>query len=55
MKKYNVAVAGALGLVGSTMIQVLEQYDFPVNELRVLPLSHLLSVTRINMRKERFV
>lgn len=36
MKKYNVAVAGALGLVGSTMIQILEQYDFPVNELRVL-------------------
>lgn len=36
MKKYNVAIAGALGLVGTTMLQILEEYDFPVNELRVL-------------------
>jgi aspartate-semialdehyde dehydrogenase len=36
MKTYNVAVAGALGLVGSTMVQILEEYDFPVNELRLL-------------------
>jgi aspartate-semialdehyde dehydrogenase len=36
MKTYNVAVAGALGLVGSTMIKILDEYDFPVNELRAL-------------------
>ena len=36
MKKYNVAVVGALGLVGTTMVQILEEYDFPVNELKVL-------------------
>jgi aspartate-semialdehyde dehydrogenase len=36
MKTYNVAVAGALGLVGTTMIQIMEEYGFPVNELRVL-------------------
>lgn len=36
MKSYNVAVAGALGLVGSTMVQILEEYDFPVNQLRLL-------------------
>jgi aspartate-semialdehyde dehydrogenase len=36
MEKYNVAVAGALGLVGTTMTQILEEYDFPVNELRLL-------------------
>ena len=36
MKSYNVAVAGALGLVGTTMVQILEEYKFPVGELRVL-------------------
>jgi len=30
---YNVAVAGATGLVGRTMIKVLEELDFPVKEL----------------------
>lgn len=36
MRTYNVAVAGALGLVGTTMIQILEEYGFPVGELRLL-------------------
>lgn len=36
MKQYNVAVAGALGLVGSTMVRILEEYGFPVDELRLL-------------------
>lgn len=36
MKQYNVAVAGALGLVGSTMVRILEEYGFPVAELRLL-------------------
>ena len=36
MNSYNVAVAGALGLVGTTMVRILEEYDFPVRELRLL-------------------
>ena len=36
MRTYNVAVAGALGLVGTTMVRILEEYGFPVNELRLL-------------------
>ena len=36
MKSYNVAVAGATGLVGRKMIQVLEEHKFPVNEFRPL-------------------
>jgi aspartate-semialdehyde dehydrogenase len=36
MKTYNVAVAGAMGLVGTTMVQILEEYNFPVGELRLL-------------------
>lgn len=33
MKKYNVAVVGALGAVGQEMIKTLEQRNFPVNKL----------------------
>jgi aspartate-semialdehyde dehydrogenase len=33
MKKYNVAVVGATGLVGQKMIEVLEERNFPVNNL----------------------
>lgn len=35
MKKYNVAVVGATGLVGSTFLKVLAEYKFPINELTV--------------------
>ncbi len=33
MKKYNVAVAGATGAVGDAMLKILEQRDFPVDQL----------------------
>ena len=33
MKKYNVAVVGATGLVGRTFLKVLEEYNFPINNL----------------------
>ena len=36
MKAYNVAVVGATGAVGNEMISILEQREFPVNELRLL-------------------
>jgi aspartate-semialdehyde dehydrogenase len=36
MKKYNVAVVGALGAVGQEMIKTLEQRNFPVNVLKPL-------------------
>ncbi|MCP4177001.1 MAG: aspartate-semialdehyde dehydrogenase [bacterium] len=35
-KKYNVAIAGATGAVGVEMMKVLEQNDFPVNNLKLL-------------------
>jgi aspartate-semialdehyde dehydrogenase len=35
-KTFNVAVAGATGAVGQTMIKVLEERDFPVREIRFL-------------------
>ena len=36
MKKYNVAIVGATGLVGSTFLKVLAEYNFPVKNLRLL-------------------
>ena len=36
MKKYNVAIVGATGLVGQEMMRTLEQRKFPVNKIRLL-------------------
>ena len=36
MKKYNVAIVGATGVVGTQMIKVLEKRKFPIGELRLL-------------------
>ncbi len=33
MKNYNVAVVGATGLVGSTFLKVLKEYNFPIKNL----------------------
>jgi aspartate-semialdehyde dehydrogenase len=36
MKSYNVAILGTTGAVGQTMIKVLEERNFPVNEIKFL-------------------
>ena len=36
MKHYNIAILGATGAVGQTMLRVLEERNFPVNEIRLL-------------------
>ncbi|MGO1469165.1 MAG: aspartate-semialdehyde dehydrogenase [Tissierella sp.] len=36
MKKYNLAVLGATGLVGSTMVKILEERKFPVENIYFL-------------------
>lgn len=35
MKKYNIAIIGATGLVGSMFIKLLEEYNIPINELKL--------------------
>jgi aspartate-semialdehyde dehydrogenase len=40
MKTHNVAVVGATGLVGRTMVRVLEERKFPVNQLVLLASEH---------------
>ncbi|MBT8141851.1 MAG: aspartate-semialdehyde dehydrogenase [Gammaproteobacteria bacterium] len=34
--KYNLAILGATGLVGETIMEILQQRDFPVNDLSLL-------------------
>ena len=36
MKKYNIAVVGATGLVGRTILRVLEEKKFPINNIYLL-------------------
>ena len=36
MKKFNVGILGATGAVGREMLKVLGEYNFPLNELRLL-------------------
>ena len=36
MKKYNVAVVGATGLVGQEMMRTLERRKFPVKNIKLL-------------------
>ena len=35
-KKYNVAVVGATGMVGRTMLSILEERNFPVDKVYAL-------------------
>ncbi|WP_457622998.1 aspartate-semialdehyde dehydrogenase [Persephonella sp.] len=36
MKYYNIAILGATGAVGQTMLKVLEEREFPIDEIRLL-------------------
>lgn len=36
MKKYNIGIVGATGVVGETMLQILEERNFPVNQLKLI-------------------
>jgi aspartate-semialdehyde dehydrogenase len=52
-KQFNVAVVGATGLVGETMIEVLEQRDFPV--ARLYPLASARSAGEtLRFRKREY-
>lgn len=36
MKEYNIAVVGATGAVGTAMLEVLKEYDLPINKLKLI-------------------
>lgn len=51
--KFNVAVVGATGAVGEELFRVMEELDFPINEL--LPLASAKSVgTNINFKGKEY-
>lgn len=45
-KKYNVAIVGATGAVGETMLSILEERDFPIAELALLASSRSVGQTK---------
>lgn len=47
MKKYNVAIVGATGMVGQSLVQVLQERNFPLGELKLLA-----SARSVNMAVE---
>lgn len=52
MKKYNVAIVGATGMVGQSLVQVLQERNFPVGELKLLASSRSVNLTVEVMGKE---
>ncbi|MFT5134227.1 MAG: aspartate-semialdehyde dehydrogenase, partial [Gammaproteobacteria bacterium] len=53
-KKMNIAVVGATGAVGGTMLSILEQRDFPVNDIHAVASSRSAGKT-IGFRGEELV
>lgn len=53
-EKYNVAVVGATGAVGNEMISILEERDFPVNQLKLLA-SPRGAGTRLSFKGKEYV
>ncbi|MBS3947007.1 MAG: aspartate-semialdehyde dehydrogenase [Dethiobacter sp.] len=45
MKKYNVAIVGATGMVGQSLVQVLEERRFPMSGLKLLASSRSANLT----------
>lgn len=55
MKKYNVAVVGATGVVGMQMVQSLELAKFPIKEIKLLSSKRSAGQVRIFQGKEIMV
>ena len=53
-QKYNVAVVGATGAVGAEIIQILEQRDFPIDNLFLLASSRSKG-NKVEFREEEIV
>lgn len=51
MKTYNVAIVGT-GVVGNTLLQVLEERDFPIKDLRLLATERSAGQVRVFKGKE---
>lgn len=54
-QKYNVAVVGATGAVGTTMLKVLAERDFPIDQLKLLASQRSAGVKLPFKREEKTV
>lgn len=54
MSKFNVAVVGATGLVGSTIVKILEERNFPVNNIYFFS-SKKSSGSTINFKNNNYI
>jgi len=55
MKKHNVAILGATGAVGREMMKILEERNFPIDELRLLASARSVGTVLIYKNKEIIV
>lgn len=55
MKKYNIAILGATGLVGKTFLKVLDEYNINIDELRLFASSRSLGKKIIFKGKDYLV
>jgi aspartate-semialdehyde dehydrogenase len=53
MKKYNIAIIGATGLVGSTFLKILEEYNIPIDELKLFASPSSIG-KRIQFREKQY-
>ena len=54
MKKYNVAIVGGTGLVGTTILKILEERMFPINNLYIFA-SHQSAGKKVTFQKKEYV
>lgn len=54
MKKYNIAIVGATGMVGRTFLKVLEERNFPIDNLYLLASSRSQG-TKINFKNKTYI
>ncbi len=54
MREYNIAIVGATGLVGRTMIKVLEERNFPVANLKLLASARSVG-TKISFKGKEYI
>jgi len=53
-KKYRVAVVGATGMVGQTMVEILAERNFPIEELKLLASARSKGL-RVNLGEREYV
>lgn len=54
MEKYNLAIIGGTGLVGMTILKILEERMFPINNLYIFA-SHQSAGKKVTFQKEEYV